>query len=171
MDLGGRVALVTGSAVGVGRAAALGFARRGAGVVVNYNRSAAEAEETRGLCRAQGVEAVALQADVARDSECRRLVSEAVGHFGRLDMLGNNAAGPGAIDTRWLRRGLGEKGYEALVAALATTPLGVISSADDVADAILWLAAGARMTTGETVIVDGGYHLGPAGGLRDRRET
>ena len=82
-----------------------------------------------------------------------------------------NAVAPGAIETRRLRRGLGDKGYEALVAGLATTPLVVISSADDVADAILWLAAGARMTTGETVIVDGGCDLGAGGGLRDRRES
>src|SRR3989442_1666854 len=70
-----------------------------------------------------------------------------------------NAVAPGAIDTRRLRRGLGEKGYEALVAGLATTPLVVISSADDVADAILWLAAGARLTTTANLIVDGRYHL------------
>jgi NAD(P)-dependent dehydrogenase (short-subunit alcohol dehydrogenase family) len=81
-----------------------------------------------------------------------------------------NAVAPGAIDTRWLRQGMGEKGYEALEASLRTsTPMQRVSSPDDVADAIVWLAAGAAMTTGETVIVDGGLHVGRGGGL-SRRE-
>ena len=72
-----------------------------------------------------------------------------------------NAVAPGAIDTRWLRRGMGEEGFDALRENLrVTTPLQEVILPDDVADAILWLATSARMTTGDTIIVDGGYHLG-----------
>ncbi len=92
MQLQGKVAVVTGSSAGVGRAAAISFAGRGCRVVVNYCRSRAEAEETRDLCRARGGEAEVVQADVSVDAECRRLIQTATDRFGRLDILVNNAA-------------------------------------------------------------------------------
>jgi 3-oxoacyl-[acyl-carrier protein] reductase len=262
MKLQGKVAIVTGSSAGVGRAAALGFAERGCNVVINYSRSQAEAEETANLCRAKGAGTIAVRADVSIDAECRQLIKAAVDSFGRLDALVNNAAvtefvefsnlealteeiwlkilrtnllgaffcsraaiphmqksgegaivnvvsiaglvgggssiaysaskaaiinmtknlarafgpeirvngvAPGAIDTRWLRSGLGERAFEALSDSLVqTTPLQVMATPEDVADAVLWLVEGARMMTGETIKLDGGQHLMGGGSLRKK---
>lgn len=72
-----------------------------------------------------------------------------------------NGIAPGAIDTRWLRRGLGEKAFEGMRASLRdTTPLERIALPEDVAKAIIWLVEGATMMTGETIRFDGGQHLG-----------
>jgi 3-oxoacyl-[acyl-carrier protein] reductase len=91
MDLQGRGAVVTGAGTGVGRATALRLAERGCGVVVNYSRSKDAAEEVAELARKQGVAAIAVRADVARDEECRSLIETAVRELGSLDVLVNNA--------------------------------------------------------------------------------
>jgi len=90
-DLTGRVALVTGSSRGIGRAIALRLARAGARVVVNYLNHAREAEEVAEAIRACGSEALVVQADVTVREEVARLVQEALNRFGRLDILVNNA--------------------------------------------------------------------------------
>ena len=78
-----------------------------------------------------------------------------------------NGVAPGAIDTRWLREGLGEEAFEILRESLHyTTPLQTIATPEDVADAIIWLVEGARMVTGETIMLDGGQHLGSDRGLK-----
>lgn len=87
-----KVAIVTGSAAGVGAAAAILLAERGCNVVVNYTRSKAEAEETAAACRARGAEAIVYQADVADDDACRAMVKAAAEQWGRIDYLINNAA-------------------------------------------------------------------------------
>src|SRR5690606_17614083 len=81
MDLKNKAAVVTGSSAGVGRAAVLKFAGRGCSVVVNYNRSRTEAEETAALCRERGAGAVVVEADVSVEADCRRLVQAAVDAF------------------------------------------------------------------------------------------
>jgi NAD(P)-dependent dehydrogenase (short-subunit alcohol dehydrogenase family) len=87
----GQVALVTGSATGLGAAVAERLAARGASaLVLNYSRSAREAEETAERCRKAGAEVVVVQGDVASDVDCRRL-AEATARFGKLDVLVNNA--------------------------------------------------------------------------------
>ncbi|HEY8492593.1 MAG TPA: glucose 1-dehydrogenase [Myxococcota bacterium] len=91
MELEGKAAIVTGGGTGVGRATVLALARRGCSVVVNYSRSQAEAERTAAEAAALGVRAVPVQADVADDAACRRLVDTAVRELGRLDVLVNNA--------------------------------------------------------------------------------
>ena len=78
MNLQGKVAVITGSSAGVGRAAALAFAEKGCTVVINYSQSRSEGEEAAELCRARGVAAIAVQADVSIDAECRRLIQAAV---------------------------------------------------------------------------------------------
>jgi len=78
-----------------------------------------------------------------------------------------NGVAPGAIDSRWLRNGIGEKAFEGLKESLRhTTILQEISTPDDVAKTIIYLVQDARMMTGETIKLDGGQHLGGSGGLR-----
>lgn len=92
MDLGGRVAIVTGGGTGIGRAVSLRLARSGArAVMVNYSRSAKDAESTAQELRALGVEAAAHQADVADADAVKRMVATCVERFGALDLLVNNA--------------------------------------------------------------------------------
>lgn len=249
-----RLALITGSATGVGAATALAFARRGWDLLVNYATSEAEAQETARACRDAGADALVVQGDVADDAACRRLVAAAVERRGRLDALVNNAgvttfagadwdrldaaafqrifavnalgafqmiraaaphlkaargavvnvssiAGalgigssvpyvaskgalnamtlhlaralapevrvnavcPGLVTSRWFPKGIGEEPYRELKAAYeARTPLATACTPEDVAEAILWLADGARTVTGELLLLDSGTHLGPA---------
>lgn len=249
-----RCALITGSATGVGAAAALAFARRGYDVLVNYSTSEVEARETERACRDAGADVLVVQGDVADDAACRRLVQAAVDRWKRLDVLVNNAgvttfagadwerldaatfqrifavnsvapfqmvraaaphlkaargavvnvssiAGalgigssvpyvaskgalnamtlhlaralapdvrvnavcPGLVTTRWFPRGVGEEAYRRLKASYeAGAPLGTACSPEDVAEAVVWLADGARAVTGELLLLDSGTHLGAA---------
>ena len=90
-EMAGQVAIVTGSASGIGRAAALAFARAGARVVVNYSRSADEAQETADLVRDAGSEALVVQANVASAAEVDALVQQTLNAWGRVDVLVNSA--------------------------------------------------------------------------------
>ncbi len=90
--LHGRVALVTGGAIRLGRAISLALAREGCHVAVNYFRSRAAALATAREIHALGVDATPIRADVAKPSDARRLVAETARRFGRLDLLVNNAA-------------------------------------------------------------------------------
>ena len=87
-----KVAIVTGSATGVGAAAAIMLAEHGCNVIVNYTRSKDEADETAATCRSKGVEAITVQADVSSDEDCKAMVQTAVDAWGRIDYLINNAA-------------------------------------------------------------------------------
>jgi 3-oxoacyl-[acyl-carrier protein] reductase len=248
------VAIITGAGTGVGAATALALAQRGWDLVVNYSRSADEAQASAAACRDAGADALPWRADVADDGACRAMVGAAVARWGRVDALVNNAgitafagadwnavdaamfhdvigvnvlgsfqmvracaphlkaaggavvnvssiAGslgigssapyiaskgalnaltlhmartlaprvrvnavcPGMIATRWFVDGLGAQAYEQLKArSEASAPLGRICSAQDVADAVVWLIVGARTVTGETLLLDGGLHLGAA---------
>jgi len=91
MEITGKAAVVTGGGTGVGRATALELARRGCSVLVNYSRSKNEAEQTAAEVTALGVKGIAVEADVADDAACRRMINTAVSEFGRLDILINNA--------------------------------------------------------------------------------
>ena len=86
-----RTAVVTGGSRGIGRAVCVQLARQGCHVVVNYCHGEAAAAETVSLCRAQGAQAVAVQADVSTAEGCKKLFEEAVNAFGRVDILVNNA--------------------------------------------------------------------------------
>jgi len=238
-----KVALVTGSATGVGRACAVRFARLGFAVTVNYSKSEAEAKETVRLVEACGVPALLCKATVADDAEVKEMVARTVSAFGRLDVLVNNAGtthfvahadldaltdavwdeilqvnlkgtfycaraamphlraakgsivnvtsvagltgqgssipycaskaalncltqslarafgpdvrvnavAPGPILTRWL------EGREAQVRKyLELAPLGRAATPDDIADAVVYLACGTTLTTGQVLVVDGG---------------
>ncbi|MBI3029871.1 MAG: SDR family oxidoreductase [Candidatus Rokubacteria bacterium] len=89
--LSGRVALVTGGAIRLGRAISLALARAGCDVAVNYLRSKPAALATAHEIRALGVEAAAIRADVASPADVKRLVAGTVRRFGRLDLVVNNA--------------------------------------------------------------------------------
>ena len=238
-----RVALVTGSATGVGRACAVRFARLGFAVVVNYSKSEDDAVETARLCEEFGAPVQVIAATVADDAQVRGMVGHVVEQFGGLDVLVNNAAttrflphtdldavtdeiwddifqvnlkgafycsraamphlkarqgsivnvssvaglsgqgssipycaskgalntltkslakafgpevrvnavAPGPILTRWL------EGREAQIEKyLEQAALGKAATPDDIADAVLFLAVGTGMTTGQVMVVDGG---------------
>jgi NAD(P)-dependent dehydrogenase (short-subunit alcohol dehydrogenase family) len=92
MDLRGKVALVTGGAVRVGKAIVLGLANAGADIVLNYYSSVDAAMETEDEVRAKGRQVLRVQADVANAGEVRRLIDETITRFGRLDVLVNSAS-------------------------------------------------------------------------------
>ena len=91
MKLEGKVALVTGSSRGVGKAVALGFASSGADVVVNYTSNQKAADDVVNEIQSMGRSAVAVKADVAVKTDVETLVNTAAEQFGKLDILVNNA--------------------------------------------------------------------------------
>jgi len=92
MELAGRVAIVTGGGTGIGRATSLRLAKLAVkAVVINFSRSADDAESTAKEVRALGAQAVTHRADVADEPQVKTLVSSTVDRFGRLDVLVNNA--------------------------------------------------------------------------------
>jgi 3-oxoacyl-[acyl-carrier protein] reductase len=115
MEIAGKTAIVTGSAVGVGREAALALARQGANVVVNYSRSEAEARQTLADVEALGVGALLVRADVSQDSEVREMVAQTVARFGGVDVLVNNAGITYFVDFKDLD-GMTEAMWDRLVA-------------------------------------------------------
>jgi 3-oxoacyl-[acyl-carrier protein] reductase len=254
MQLAGKGAIVTGSAVGVGREVALELAKRGANVVVNYSRSEEEAKETVTGVEKLGAKALLVRADVSQDAEVRAMAQQAVDAFGSVDVLVNNAAttvfvnfadleglkeehwdrllavnlkgpffcaravaphmksagagaivniasvagvravgssiayaaskaglinltvalarvlapevrvncvAPGFIDTRWLREGLGPIFEPAKQATAQQTPLGRVSTPQDIAQVVLGFIEDADFVTGQTLVVDGGNGIRP----------
>jgi 3-oxoacyl-[acyl-carrier protein] reductase len=240
------VALVTGSATGVGRACALRLAKLGHDVVVNYSRSESDAAETVRLVESLGARPLLIRCDVSDDAQVRSMLTATQREFGRLDVLVNNAATtyfidhrkledlteekwdrilavnlkgpffvtraavpllkkspaaavvnvssvagiagsgssiaycaskgalntmtkslaralapeirvnavcPGPIDTRWIRAW---KSDADLAAMTADYPLPRPAQPDDIADAVVYLATGTPLTTGQCLVVDGG---------------
>jgi 3-oxoacyl-[acyl-carrier protein] reductase len=89
--LSGKVAVVTGASKGIGAEIARHLAAEGASVVVNYASSKAGADKVVAAITAKGGKAVAVQADVSKPEDIRRLFAETRRAFGRLDVLVNNA--------------------------------------------------------------------------------
>lgn len=92
MNLKGKTALVTGAAKRVGHEIALGLARRGASIVVHYNKSAADARGAVSEIRRFGVDAVAVKADQSNARQVKAAVAQALRRFGRIDVLVASAA-------------------------------------------------------------------------------
>jgi 3-oxoacyl-[acyl-carrier protein] reductase len=90
-ELSGKVALVTGSSRGIGRAIALALAGAGADVAVHFRISRAEAEKVASSIREAGQRALVLQGDVRRSDDVRAVVHAVLTEFGRVDILVNNA--------------------------------------------------------------------------------
>ncbi len=238
-----KVALVTGSATGIGRAAAVRFARHGLAVAVNYSKSDAEAQETLAEVERQGVPAILCRGNVADEAAVRAMVGRCRDELGGLDVLVNNAGttrfidhkdldalteevwdeilgvnvkgtfyccraalpllqerggsivnvtsvaglqghgssipyalskaalncltkslarafgprvrvnavAPGPVLTRWLAKHL-----DHVERSLEATPMRRAATPDDIADAIVFLALGTTLMTGQVVVVDGG---------------
>ena len=238
-----RVALITGSATGVGRACAVRFAQLGFSVIVNYSKSEDDAVATARLCEAFGAPVQVIAASVADDAQVKAMVGHVAKAFGGIDVLINNAGttrfiahddleavtdeiwdeifqvnlkgafycsraampylkarqgsivnvssvaaqsgqgssipycaskgalntltkslarafgpdvrvnavAPGPILTRWL------EGRDAQIQKyLEQAPLGKAATPEDIADAVVFLAVGTALTTGQILVVDGG---------------
>ena len=91
MAKSGKVAIVTGSATGLGASCAMDLAERGWNVAINYTKSKKEADETYEAVKAKGVEAILVQADMGQDDNCKKLAAETLKKWGRIDGLVNNA--------------------------------------------------------------------------------
>ena len=91
MKLKDKVALISGASRGIGRATALLFAKEGAKVAVNYNRSEKEAVEVVASIKDGGSEAITVKCDVSDESQIKKMVDEVIEKFGRIDILVNNA--------------------------------------------------------------------------------
>ncbi|WP_438347212.1 SDR family oxidoreductase [Paenibacillus sp. FA6] len=89
--MNGRVALITGSAKGLGKRTALTLADQGCNIVLNYVHSANEAEELRSIIEQKGVQCIAIQADISEPEQIERLVDRVNTQFGGTDIIVNNA--------------------------------------------------------------------------------
>ncbi|MDR4494617.1 MAG: SDR family oxidoreductase [Nitrospirales bacterium] len=86
MSLQGKVALVTGASSGIGRGIAERLAQEGASVIINYGKSADKAQSVVRTIESRGGKALAVQADVSRVEDIRRLFQDTLRHFGRIDI-------------------------------------------------------------------------------------
>ncbi|MBO9635480.1 MAG: SDR family oxidoreductase [Chitinophagaceae bacterium] len=98
--LNNKVILVTGASRGIGAEVARELANAGAKIIVNYAGGKVEAEQVVAEIRAKGGEAIALQADISRSADVTKLFDDSIAHFGRIDVLVNNA---GIMITKLLR--------------------------------------------------------------------
>ncbi|NJM96344.1 MAG: 3-oxoacyl-[acyl-carrier-protein] reductase [Phormidesmis sp. RL_2_1] len=89
--LDGKVAIITGSSRGIGKAAALALAEQGGKIVVNYARSSEAADAVVAEIEGMGGEAIALQADVSQADQVEAMIKATLDKFGRIDVLVNNA--------------------------------------------------------------------------------
>lgn len=90
-DMNGKNVIITGAGTGLGAATAIGLARRGANIAINYSSSAEAAEKVAEACRSEGVKALSIKASVAEFADCQKLVAETVEKLGGVDVLINNA--------------------------------------------------------------------------------
>lgn len=90
--LAGKAAVVTGGDSGIGRAAAVAFAKEGADVAILFLEECRDAADTQALIEAQGRRCIALAGDIGDEAFCRRAVARVVEQFGQIDVLVNNAA-------------------------------------------------------------------------------
>ena len=91
LRLQGKVALVTGAGRGIGHAVSKLFAKEGAKLIINYNRSEKEARSLAEELMKSGQEALPVKADVSRSDEVKEMISQTVKRFARIDILVNNA--------------------------------------------------------------------------------
>jgi len=87
-----RVAIITGGDSGIGRAVAIAFAKEGADLLICYYDEHKDAEETRRLVEAEGRRCELMAGDIGDETHCADIVKQAMAHYGRIDVLVNNAA-------------------------------------------------------------------------------
>lgn len=90
-NLKGKIALVTGSSRGIGRAIAINLASQGAKIVIHSNHTQELGKEVVGMIKKLGQDAIYIQADISKKKQCVQLVAKTIAHFGRIDVLVNNA--------------------------------------------------------------------------------
>lgn len=90
--LTGKVSIITGASRGIGRAIALDFAKEGASIVINYSKDDDGANETLNLVKDLGSTGILIKEDVSTYEGAERIVNETIKHFGKIDILVNNAA-------------------------------------------------------------------------------
>ena len=86
-----KVAIVTGASSGIGAAIAVALAKAGCNVVATYGGNRDGGEATVRTCEIEGVQAIAVKADISRDEDCRAVAQAAIDKWGRIDVLVNNA--------------------------------------------------------------------------------
>lgn len=91
MKLKNKVALVTGAGRGIGKAIALEFAKEGANVIINYNKSKKEAEDVKNEIEKTGSKVIVIKADVSKKEEVEEMIEKTLNEFKRIDILVNNA--------------------------------------------------------------------------------
>lgn len=99
-DLKNKTAIITGSSRGLGKKIAIALAKQGANVVVNYNSNESEALSTVNEILSDGGNAIAIKADVSKSEDINNLFEKTVEHFGRIDIVVNNA---GIMVTKFLK--------------------------------------------------------------------
>lgn len=87
-----KVAIITGSDSGIGKAVAIAFAREGADVVISYLDEDDDANDTAKFVRDAGRKAILISGDISQEDQCKKIVDQTVEQFGRVDILVNNAA-------------------------------------------------------------------------------
>jgi NAD(P)-dependent dehydrogenase (short-subunit alcohol dehydrogenase family) len=156
--LAGRKALITGGDSGIGRAAAIAFAREGADVAINYLPvEEPDAQEVVQLIRAAGRKAVAIPGDIRDEAFCKKLVQDAVAGLGGLDILVNNA---------------GQQIYRESITDIKTDDM--ISTFQTNVFAMVWItqAAMAHLTAGSSIICTASINsYDPSPGILDYAMT
>jgi NAD(P)-dependent dehydrogenase (short-subunit alcohol dehydrogenase family) len=90
--LNGKTILITGGDSGIGKAVALLFAKHGANIAISYLNEHTDAKLTKELIEKEGVSCLLLPGDIAREAQCRAIVTKTISRFKKLDILINNAA-------------------------------------------------------------------------------
>lgn len=88
----GRKAIITGGDSGIGKAVAIAFAREGADVLISYLNEEEDAKDTADYIKREGRKAILVPGDISNEEHCKQIVEKALGEFGGIDIIVNNAA-------------------------------------------------------------------------------
>jgi len=152
MRLKEKVALITGGTSGIGRATAVRFAREGAFVAIT-GRNPERGQQVVQDITDDGDEVIFIQSDVRFADDCQQAVERTLTHFGKIDVLFNNA---GVFHPKTVPE-CTEQEWDDYAAEAADRPLGRIGTVEEIADAVLFLASDeSTFVSGTALVVDGG---------------